>query len=73
MIAEKKQTIDPVKTNVQLATMDLDKSDECAACEAFVAVFENRLNNISVKIDDIDIIELCYEVQVEYKEPVNIT
>lgn len=60
-----------IKNNIQPTTttesMELDKSDECAACEAFITVFDNRLNNNSVKIDEIDIIELCNEVETTYK------
>ncbi|VVC25407.1 Hypothetical protein CINCED_3A004152 [Cinara cedri] len=58
------------KRNLQSITfesVELDKSDECAACEAFTAVFSDRLNNNSVDIDLIDIIEFCDEVDVKHK------
>lgn len=64
--------IDLFNNNIQPTTtttesVELDKSEECAACEAFITVFDDRLNNNSVKIDEIDIIELCDEVETTYK------
>jgi len=70
------QTIDLPKKNVYLTTTkpsELDSSDGCAACEAFMTVFEDRLTNDSVSVDDIDLIELCNEVEIAYKDQVNTT
>ncbi|XP_008187613.1 uncharacterized protein LOC100169068 isoform X1 [Acyrthosiphon pisum] len=69
-----KQTIDLPKKIVHLTTTEpaeLDSSNSCAACEAFVAVFEDRLTNDSVNIDDIDLIELCNEVEIAHKDQVD--
>jgi hypothetical protein len=52
--------------------VELDTSSECAVCEAFVSVFNDRLNNKSVNIDEIDLMELCYEVDIKHKEQVNL-
>lgn len=51
--------------------VELDTSSECAACEAFVTVFNDRLNNKSVNIDEIDLMELCNEVEIKHKDQVN--
>jgi len=69
-----KHNIDQPKMNVQLTTTELselDSSDSCTACEAFITVFEDRLANDSVSVDDIDLIELCNEVEVVHKNQVN--
>lgn len=50
---------------------ELDNSDECIACEAFVKVFDDRLSNDSLKIDKIGLEELCLEVDIQYKDQVN--
>jgi len=50
---------------------ELDRSDSCAACEAFITVFEDRLTNDSINIDEIDLVELCNEVEITYKDQVN--
>ncbi|KAL4148278.1 hypothetical protein QTP88_002555 [Uroleucon formosanum] len=67
-----KKTIDPPKKRVHLTTTEpaeeLDTSNSCAACEAFVAVFEDRLTNDSVTADEIDLIELCDEVEITHKD-----
>jgi len=72
-IIEKKEPNLP-KKSVHLTTKEpaeLDSSNSCAACEAFVTVFEDRLTNDSLSIDDIDLIELCDEVEVTHKDQVN--
>lgn len=58
---------------IESQSTDLDVSDECIACEVFVKVFDERLSNDSAKIDEIDLNELCLEVDVQYKDQVNIT
>lgn len=63
-----KQILQPTTTK----PAELDTSGECAACEAFVTVFNDRLNNKSVNIDEIDLMELCYEVEVNHKDQVNL-
>ncbi|XP_060879577.1 prosaposin-like isoform X2 [Metopolophium dirhodum] len=66
-----KQTIDLPKKSVHLTTTEpaeLDSSNSCAACEAFVTVFEDRLTNDSVSVDDMDLIELCNEVEIAHKD-----
>jgi len=71
-----KQTIDLPKKNVHLTTtkpMELDSSESCNACEAFITVFEDRLTNDSVSVDDIDLAELCNEVEIAHKDQVNTT
>jgi len=72
-----KQTIDLPKKSVHLTTTEpaeeLDSSNSCAACEAFVTVFEDRLTNDSFNIDDLDLIELCNEVEIAHKDQVNTT
>lgn len=72
-----KQTIDLPKQRVHLTTTEpaeeLDTSNSCAACEAFVAVFEDRLTNDSVNADEIDLNELCDEVEITHKDQVNTT
>jgi len=72
-----KQSIDLPKKSVHLTTIEpakeLDTSNSCAACEAFVAVFEDRLTNDSVNADEIDLMELCNEVEVVHKDQVNTT
>jgi len=75
-VVGKQQTIDLPKKIVHLTTTEsaeLDSSNSCAACEAFVTVFEDRLTNDSVNIDDIDMIELCNEVEIANKDQVNTT
>lgn len=52
--------------------VDLDKSDECAACESFTTLLGDRLNG-SMNIDLIDMIELCDEVEVQQKNQVSRT
>jgi len=62
------------KNNVHLTTtksVELDRTESCAACEAFITVFEDRLTNDSTSIDEIDLIELCNEVEITYKDQVN--
>jgi len=69
-----KINIDLPKKNVHLTTtesVELDSSNSCAACEAFITVFEDRLTNDSVSVDDLDLVELCNEVEVNYKDEVN--
>jgi len=71
------QTIDLPKKSVHLTKIEpaeeLDSSDSCAVCEAFVTVFEDRLTNDSVSVDEIDLIELCNEVEIAHKDQVNTT
>jgi len=64
-----KENVQPTKTPTE--SVKLDESDECAACEAFVTVFGDRLNNDLADINEIDIIELCYEVGTSYKDQVS--
>lgn len=56
----------------QTQLTELDNSDECIVCEAFVKVFDDRMSNETLKIDEIDLSELCLEVDVQYKDQVNI-
>ncbi|XP_027843877.2 prosaposin isoform X2 [Aphis gossypii] len=68
---EHKINIDLPKKNVHLTTtesVELDKTDSCSACEAFITVFEDRLTNDSISIDEIDLVELCNEVEITYKD-----
>jgi len=53
--------------------MELDSSESCAACEAFITVFEDRLTNDSKSVDDIELVELCNEVETTHKDQVNTT
>lgn len=74
LTAEKKQNIDQDSKKMTLTTtkpVDLDRSIECAACEAFAAVFDDHINNNSLNIDDIDMIELCDEVEIIHKDQVS--
>ncbi|XP_015370577.1 PREDICTED: prosaposin-like isoform X1 [Diuraphis noxia] len=69
-----KQTIELPKNNVHLTTtkpMELDSSESCTACEAFITVFEDRLTNDSVSVDYLDLAELCNEVEIVHKDQVN--
>lgn len=71
-----KQTIDLTKKNVHLTTtkpIELDSSESCTVCEAFITVFEDRLTNDSVNVDDIDLVELCNEIEIAHKDQVNTT
>uniref|UniRef100_A0A2H8TIU9 Sulfated glycoprotein 1 n=1 Tax=Melanaphis sacchari TaxID=742174 RepID=A0A2H8TIU9_9HEMI len=67
---EGKINVDLSKKNVK-ESVELDSSNSCAACEAFITVFEDRLTNDSVSVDDIDLIELCNEVDIASKDEVN--
>lgn len=55
----------------QTQLIELDNSDECMACETFVKVFDDRMSNDTLKIDEIDLNELCLEVDVQYKDQVH--
>lgn len=54
------------------ATVELDSSAECAACEAIATAFDNSLNNM-LNIDDLDMIELCDEIEIIHKNQVSTT
>lgn len=72
--AKNEPSIDYVEKAVSTEPKKIDMTDECAACEAFAAVFGDRLsNNKTLKIEDIDLEEICYEVKVVYKEQVIAT
>lgn len=71
VIDETKYNIEKMSEVMQPTTtkpVELDTSSECTVCEAFVSVFNDRLNNKSVNIDEIDLMELCYEVDIKHKE-----
>lgn len=63
-----------VKKKVIFTTepVDLDRSVECAACEAFATVFDDHINNNSnsLNIENIDMAELCDEVEIVHKDQV---
>lgn len=63
-----KRNVQPIASEL----VDLDKSDECVACESFTTVLSDRLNK-SVDINLIDMIELCDEVEVKQKNQVSRT
>jgi len=56
-----------------MTTTELAELDSCAACKAFVTVFEDHLTNDSCSVEDIDLIELCNEVEIALKDQVNKT
>lgn len=57
--------------STQAQSTELDNSDECITCEAFIKVFDVFMSNNTVNIDEIDLKELCLEVDVQYKDQVN--
>ncbi|XP_060857107.1 prosaposin-like isoform X2 [Metopolophium dirhodum] len=63
-----KQTIDIPKKSVHMTTTEPAELDSCAACKAFVTVFEERLTNDSCRVEDLDLIELCNEVEIALKD-----
>lgn len=73
-IAEAEPSIDSVKKVFTTDPKEVDKTDECTVCEAFAAVFGDRLSsNKPFKIEDMDLVAICYEVETMYKEQVNTT
>jgi len=65
---------DSVKNIFTTEPKEVDKTDECTACEAFASVFGDRLSsNKPIKIEDMDLVAICYEVETAYKEQVNTT
>lgn len=65
VVSSKKVTVPEIE--------DLDVSEECVACETFVTVFSDHLSNDSIKIDDINMTEVCFEIDTYYKDKVNTT
>lgn len=59
-----------MKVNISTEPVDLDRSVECAACEAFATVFDDHINNNSLNIENIDMTELCDEVEIVHKDQV---
>lgn len=66
VVSSKKVTVPEIE--------DLDVSDECVTCETFVTVlFSDHLSNDSLKIDDINMTDVCFEIDTYYKDKVNTT
>lgn len=64
-----------IKKNQQPTTtevVELDRSEECATCEAFAKVFDDHVNNNSDVTEEIDVVDLCDKVEIVYKDQVNI-
>jgi len=68
--------IGPFNKNIQPITMtestELDKSDDCTACEAFISVFDDHLINNTIEINKLNLIDLCDQVKTLHKDQVNM-